>query len=97
MGLYWGEGKGSEKPPVQTEVQEVLNRNEVSTNHWEQICSGEVASGPGEFCSFSRLNYTKPIATQSQFKLTLGLGELQKSFPASVICNYDVLNLGKIP
>lgn len=67
MGLYWGEGKGSEKPPVQTEVHEVLNRNEVSADHWEQICTGEVAAGAGEFCSFSRLNYTKPIATQSQF------------------------------
>lgn len=33
MGLYLGQVKGSEKPPVQTEVQEVLNRNEVSKNH----------------------------------------------------------------
>lgn len=52
-GLYWGQPKGSEKPPVQTEAQEVLNRNEVSKNHsGDKYTLERLLQGLGNFAHF---------------------------------------------
>lgn len=98
MELYWGQPKWSEKPPVQTEVQEVLNRNEVSKNHSGDKCALErLLQRLGNFAHFQDSTTHSPWQSSLSSTLTPGLGELQRSFPASVVCDYDVLNLGKVP
>lgn len=53
MGLYWGKPKGSEKPPVQTGVQEVLSRNGVSKNHsGDKYALERLLQGLGNFAYF---------------------------------------------
>lgn len=61
MRLYWGQPKGSEKPAVQTEVQEVLNRNEVSKNHsGHKYALERLLQGLGNFAHFQHSTTQSP-------------------------------------